>query len=157
MAQLIDMARTVPIDGRSAVEDDEIRQQIAQFAIEVTAKKYNGLRALSKRLKGQQPGAESSIGKLISTDLSQRMTKFASRLLGGYAMIERKSPFAPDGDWMRRILTRRDADDRGRNLGGAEEHDRRAHPATAERLIARERDRPAAEPFAVTAIERKRV
>ena len=32
------------------------------------------------------------------------MTKFATRLLGGYAMIERKSRFAPDGDWMRRIL-----------------------------------------------------
>ena len=42
-----------------------------------TAKKYNGLRALTKRLKGQQPGAEASIGKLISTELSQRMTKFA--------------------------------------------------------------------------------
>jgi alkylation response protein AidB-like acyl-CoA dehydrogenase len=102
--QLVEMARTVALDGRSAADDDEIRQQIAQFAIEVTAKKYNGLRALSKRLKGQQPGAESSIGKLISTDLSQRMTKFAARLIGGYATIERKSPFAADGDWMRRIL-----------------------------------------------------
>ena len=104
LAQLVEMAKTIPVDGRSAVEDDEIRQQIAQFAIEVAAKKYNGLRALTKRLKGQQPGAESSIGKLISTELSQRMTKFATRLLGGYAMIERKSLFAPDGDWMRRIL-----------------------------------------------------
>jgi alkylation response protein AidB-like acyl-CoA dehydrogenase len=104
LAQLVEMAQTIPLGGHSAAHDDEIRQQIAQFAIEVTAKKYNGLRALSKRLKGQQPGAESSIGKLISTDLSQRMTKFATRLLGGYAMIERKSPFAPDGDWMRRIL-----------------------------------------------------
>ncbi len=104
LAQLVEMAQTIPLGGHSAAADDEIRQQIAQFAIEVTAKKYNGLRALSKRLKGQQPGAESSIGKLISTDLSQRMTKFATRLLGGYAMIERKSPFAPEGDWMRRIL-----------------------------------------------------
>ena len=104
LAQLVEMAQTIPLGGHSAAHDDEIRQQIAQFAIEGTAKKYNGLRALSKRLKGQQPGAESSIGKLISTDLSQRMTKFATRLLGGYAMIERKSPFAPDGDWMRRIL-----------------------------------------------------
>jgi alkylation response protein AidB-like acyl-CoA dehydrogenase len=104
LAQLVEMAQSIPLAGRSAAADDDIRQQIAQFAIEVTAKKYNGLRALSKRLKGQQPGAESSIGKLISTDLSQRMTKFATRLLGGYAMIERKSLFAPDGDWMRRIL-----------------------------------------------------
>ena len=104
LAQLVEMAQAVSLGPNRAAEDDEIRQQIAQFAIEVTAKKYNGLRALSKRLKGLQPGAESSIGKLISTDLSQRMTKFATRLLGGYAMIERKSPFAPDGDWMRRIL-----------------------------------------------------
>ena len=98
------------------------------------AKKYNGLRSLTKRLKGLQPGAESSIGKLVSTDLSQRMTKFATRLLGGYAMLERQSPFAPDGDWMRRILASEIDDDRGRHLGGAEEHDRRAHPAIAEGL-----------------------
>ena len=106
LAQLAELARTIPLNGGAvAAEDDEIRQAIAQFAIEVAAKKYNGLRALTKRLKGQQPGAESSIGKLVSTELSQRMTKFAMRLLGGYATLERKSAFAPDGDWMRRILS----------------------------------------------------
>jgi alkylation response protein AidB-like acyl-CoA dehydrogenase len=104
LVQLIELAKWVPLNGRAAAEDDDIRQQIAQFAIEVKAKKYNGLRALTKRLKGQQPGAESSSGKLASTELSQRMTKFAARLLGVYATLERRSPFAPDGDWMRRIL-----------------------------------------------------
>src|SRR5580700_6723426 len=104
LSQLVELARSMPQLGGSAAEDDEIRQQIAQFAIEVAAKKYNGLRSLTKRLKGQPPGAEASISKMISTDLSQRMTKFVTRLLGGYAMIERKSSFAPDGDWMRRIL-----------------------------------------------------
>ena len=83
LAQLTELARTTPLNGGDAgAMDDEIRQQIAQFAIEVAAKKYNGLRALTKRLKGQQPGAEASIGKLVSTELSQRMTKFAMRLLG---------------------------------------------------------------------------
>src|SRR5271163_1457434 len=66
LAQLIEMAKTIPVDGRSAADDDDIRQQIAQFAIEVAAKKYNGLRSLTKRLKGQQPGAEATIGKLVS-------------------------------------------------------------------------------------------
>jgi alkylation response protein AidB-like acyl-CoA dehydrogenase len=47
---------------------------------------------------------ESSIGKLVSTELSQRMTKFATRLLGSYATLERHSAFAPAGDWMRRML-----------------------------------------------------
>jgi alkylation response protein AidB-like acyl-CoA dehydrogenase len=104
LAQLIEMAKAIPSNGETAADEDEIRQQLAQFAIEVTAKKYNGLRSLTKRLKGQQPGAESSIGKLLSTELSQRMTKFAARILGNYTMLERRSLFAPDGDWMRRIL-----------------------------------------------------
>src|ERR1035437_1175477 len=101
---LVQVAKAVQINGRPAIEDNDIRQQIAQFAIETTAKKYNGLRSLSKRLKGQQPGPEASISKLLSTDLGQRMTKFITRLLGEYALIEGHTPFAPEGDWMRRIL-----------------------------------------------------
>jgi len=104
LSQLVELAKAIPLNDSPAADDDEIRQSIAQFACEVTAKKYSGLRALTKRLKGQQPGAESSIGKLVSTDLSQRMTKFASRVLGTYATLERHSMFAPDGDWMRRQL-----------------------------------------------------
>ncbi|MGH8679229.1 MAG: acyl-CoA dehydrogenase family protein [Burkholderiales bacterium] len=104
LQELIGTARRVKLNGHTAIDEDDIRQQLAQFTIEVNAKKYNGLRSLSKRLKGQQPGAEASISKLVSTDLQQRMVKFASRLLGGYAMIERRSPLAPNGDWMRRIL-----------------------------------------------------
>ena len=48
--------------------------------------------------------AEASISKMVSTELSQRMVKYATRLLGEYALLERRSPFAPDGDWLRRIL-----------------------------------------------------
>ncbi|MGC1341978.1 MAG: acyl-CoA dehydrogenase family protein [Candidatus Binataceae bacterium] len=101
---LVDLAKRVQIGGRPAIEEDDIRQQLAQFAIEVAAKKYNGLRSLSRRLKGLQPGSEASISKLVSTDLGQRMVKFATRLLGEYAMLESHTPFAPRGDWMKRIL-----------------------------------------------------
>jgi alkylation response protein AidB-like acyl-CoA dehydrogenase len=104
LAQLVEMARGAIIGGRSAAEDHEMRQQLAQFAIEVAAKKYNGLRSLTRRLKGQLPGPESSIGKLVSTELTQRMVKFSVRLLGEFALLERRSPFAPEGDWLRRIL-----------------------------------------------------
>jgi alkylation response protein AidB-like acyl-CoA dehydrogenase len=101
---LVEIAKRAQINGRPAIEEDDIRQQLAQFAIEVAAKKYNGLRSLSRRLKGLQPGSEASISKLVSTDLGQRMVKFTSRLLGEYAMLESHTPFAPRGDWMKRIL-----------------------------------------------------
>ncbi len=104
LAQLVEMARHARINGRPAIEDNDIRQQLAQFAIEVASKKYNGLRTLSRRLKGLLPGPEASISKLNSTELGQRMIKFSTRLMGPYALLERRSPFAPDGDWMKRIL-----------------------------------------------------
>ncbi len=104
LAQIVELAKSVRVNGHAASEDPEIRQQIAQFAIETAAKKYNGLRSLTKRLKGQLPGPEASISKMISTELMQRMVKFSERLLGQYSLLERRTPFAPEGDWLRRIL-----------------------------------------------------
>ncbi len=104
LTALVDMAKHSKVNGHRAAEEPEIRQQIAQFAIETAAKKYNGFRSLTRRLKGQLPGPEASIGKLVSTDLTQRMVKFTTRLMGPYAYLERHSTFAPDGDWMKRIL-----------------------------------------------------
>src|SRR5271156_4247060 len=104
LAHIVDLAKKNKVNGKPAIEDPAIRQQIAQFACEVAAKKYSGMRSLTKRLKGLPPGAEASISKMVSTELSQRMVKYSTRLLGEYALLERKSPFAPDGDWLRRIL-----------------------------------------------------
>ncbi|HYB91275.1 MAG TPA: acyl-CoA dehydrogenase family protein [Candidatus Binataceae bacterium] len=104
LGALVELARRSNIGGRPAIEDDSIRQQLAQFAIEAAAKKYNGLRALTRRLQGLLPGPEASISKLNTTDLGQRMVKYSARLLGEYATLDRESPFAPEGDWMKRIL-----------------------------------------------------
>ena len=104
LTYIVDLAKHCKVNGRPAHEDPSIRQQIAQFACEVAAKKYGGMRSLTKRLKGQPPGAEASISKMVSTELSQRMVKYSTRLLGEYALLERHSPLAPEGDWLRRIL-----------------------------------------------------
>jgi len=104
LSQLVEVAKAARINGNRAIDDPEIRQQLAQFAIETQSKKYSSLRSLTKRLKGLPPGPEASVSKLVSTELTQKMIKFSERLLGQYALLERRSPFAPDGDWLRRIL-----------------------------------------------------
>jgi len=104
LAELVQLAKAVDYQGRPAIEHAAIRQQLAQFAIEAAAKKYNGMRSLSSRLKGLQPGPEASISKLVSTELTQRMVKFATHLLGQYALIEPRSALAPSGAWLTRIL-----------------------------------------------------
>jgi alkylation response protein AidB-like acyl-CoA dehydrogenase len=102
---LIELARRVDRDGQPLSKDSYVRQQIAQFAIEVQARKLNGLRSLTKRLKGAPPGPEGSIGKLAATELTQRMAKFAIELAGLQALVEKDSPFALDhGRWLQAIL-----------------------------------------------------
>jgi len=102
---LIALARSLKQNGRPAAENPYVRQQIAQFAIEVQARKLNGLRSLTKRLKGAAPGPEGSIGKLSATELTKRMAKFAVELAGPRALVEKDSPGALDhGRWLQSIL-----------------------------------------------------
>ncbi len=102
---LIAMARSLKRNGRPASEDPYVRQQLAQFAIEVQARKLNGLRSLTKRLKGEPPGPEGSIGKLSATELTKRMVKFATELAGPWALVEKDSPGSLDrGRWLQSVL-----------------------------------------------------
>ena len=102
---LIDLARRIEHDGKPASKDPYVRQQLAQFAIEAQARKLNGLRSLTKRLKGAPPGPEGSIGKLAATELAKRMARFAVELAGPQALVADGSPMALDrGRWLETIL-----------------------------------------------------
>ena len=103
---LIELARTVRRNGRPASEDGYVRQRIAQFAIEVRARKLTGLRTLTKRLRGETPGPEGSIGKLAATELAQRMARFAVELGGMRTLLDASSPFAVDAArWRQAVLS----------------------------------------------------
>ena len=102
---LIDLARRLERDGKPASKDPYVRQQLAQFAIEAQARKLNGLRGLTKRLKGAPPGPEGSIGKLVGSELFKKIARFAVELAGPQALVESGSPLALDGGrWLEAIL-----------------------------------------------------
>jgi alkylation response protein AidB-like acyl-CoA dehydrogenase len=106
--ELIDLARMVPHNGGTAWESSSVRQRISGFACEAAALKYTGYRQLTRRLKGLPPGPEGSLLKLCTSELNLRMNKFAMELLGPYAQMEFKSPFALDhGKWSYRMLASR--------------------------------------------------
>jgi alkylation response protein AidB-like acyl-CoA dehydrogenase len=106
--RLIELAQGVMVDGRPAWEHEWVRQRLVQFQIECEALKYTGLRALTRQLKKLPPGPEQSILKLVGSELTIRMVKFASELMGNYTMIDLPSEPVPDAPrWLNLILNAR--------------------------------------------------
>ncbi len=106
--ELMELAKSVRVNGHSAWDDSSVRQRIAGFMCEANALKYTGYRQLTRRLKGLPPGPEGSVLKLGTSELNLRMNKFAMELLGPYAPLEFKAPHAVDrGKWSYRMLASR--------------------------------------------------
>lgn len=105
LQQLIALTRHIELDGRPASVDPAVRQKLAQFSIECKAIRYNVLRHLTRRLKGNPPGPEGSIGKLAGSEVGLKMAAFATELLGAHAPLLVDSPHALEqGKWARVAL-----------------------------------------------------
>ena len=108
LPQLHEVARRIELNGRPAIEDEAVRQQLAQFSIEAEAVKYNELRRLTRQLHGQPPGPEGSFSKILASELNMRVVDFAMELLWPYAVLAKGSPFAVDqARWSYRMLSAR--------------------------------------------------
>jgi alkylation response protein AidB-like acyl-CoA dehydrogenase len=78
----IEMARAA-----GKLDDPLVRQDIAKFHTRVEIMRYRGMQALTRFLNGQQPGPESSIGKLFWSHYHQEITESAMSTLGAEAMV----------------------------------------------------------------------
>jgi alkylation response protein AidB-like acyl-CoA dehydrogenase len=106
--RLADLAKTFPIGGWPAWEHEWVRDTLAGFLVESEALKYTRLRMLTRRLKGLPPGPEGSVLKLAGSELGIRIARFASAMLGNYALLAEPAGAVPDAPrWLSRILSSR--------------------------------------------------
>lgn len=68
-------------------DDPYVRQDIARFHTKVEIMRYRGMQALTRYIAGQQPGPESSIGKLFWSEYHKEITESAMNVLGAEAMV----------------------------------------------------------------------
>jgi alkylation response protein AidB-like acyl-CoA dehydrogenase len=80
MQRIRDMARA---EGMS---DENFVVKLACAGIEIEALESVELRVMSKLSHGQAPGAESSMLKMVATELSQRLTELALEATGFHAL-----------------------------------------------------------------------
>ena len=79
------LAKESCLNGKPALEDDEIRRKIARFDTQVAAIRLNSMRNLSRQLRGEQPGSETSVNKLLRGYLETPLYDTAMGLLGNAA------------------------------------------------------------------------
>jgi alkylation response protein AidB-like acyl-CoA dehydrogenase len=91
---LVRLARELRVDGRPLIEDASVREKLARFAVEVEALRHLSLRASAAGLRGQEPGPEVSISKLLTSELDQAMADFGMDLAGPYAALVQGSEHA---------------------------------------------------------------
>jgi acyl-CoA dehydrogenase len=89
--ELFEFCLSAEIDGQPAVDDASVRSRLAQFAVKQSGLKYTGMRAITALSKGQTPGPENSIGKLVAGATMQELAMFALDIQGQSGAIQDES------------------------------------------------------------------
>lgn len=106
--EIVDLARQTLRDGHPATADPTLRQQLAQFYVDLQMMRFTAYRTFSKILKGGDPGPVGSISKLAWSELNQRMMEFVMALEGPASQLTRGSDHAVQGGrWQYHFLRSR--------------------------------------------------
>jgi alkylation response protein AidB-like acyl-CoA dehydrogenase len=103
VGDLLKLARSIERNGRPAIEDSAVREQIARFYTRIKGVKMTGNRTLSALSQGKTPGPEASLGKLVGARVAQEMASFAMELEGTAGALDGRSA-AQNGEWQARYL-----------------------------------------------------
>ncbi len=80
-ADLLRLAQSIDLEGGPAIEDSAVRGRIADWFVESEGLRLIRARTLTALAKGQTPGPESSIGKVVSAPKLQEISSYGADLL----------------------------------------------------------------------------
>ncbi|MED6341961.1 MAG: acyl-CoA dehydrogenase family protein [Pseudomonadota bacterium] len=105
LENLKELVKTTTKQGKPAHLDPGVRRTVARFEMKIAAMKYNGLRYLTKQIKGEPLTSETSVNKLHRASLEIEMDDFAVELTGQAGLQLRGGEEAVDGGtWSKSAL-----------------------------------------------------
>jgi len=88
--EFFDFASSVKMaDGTPAIDDKAVRENLATWAARANGLKYTAYRAISSLSRGERPGPENSIGKLVAAPMMQDIAMYALELQGQMGAVAR--------------------------------------------------------------------
>lgn len=79
--QIMKLAQRLNIDDKPAIEDKQVRANLANWYVRQAGLKFTGYRSMTALSRGEVPGPENSIGKLVGAPLTQDLASFAIDLM----------------------------------------------------------------------------
>jgi len=105
---LVQLARNSTKNGKPALEDPRVRQELARHYVDLQGFRYVCFRVFSTIINGGTPGPEGSLLKLLWSELNQRMQETAMSLEGMRSQLTADSAGAiENGRWQVSFLRSR--------------------------------------------------
>jgi alkylation response protein AidB-like acyl-CoA dehydrogenase len=87
-ARFIELAREQTIDGAPALSHGAFREKIAEWYVRTEGLKHTRMRSLTALSRGETPGPENSIGKVVSALQALEVADQAIDMLDAYGIID---------------------------------------------------------------------
>jgi len=115
--EMFDFCNNLMLEDGLAIEDKNVRSKLAGWAVKASGLKYTSYRSISALSRGERPGPENSIGKLVAGTMLQDIATFAMDLQGAAGALTDADSVAVGGQFQS-ILLRAPSD---RIAGGTDE------------------------------------
>src|SRR3981081_197414 len=85
--ELFEFCSNLVLDDGLAIDDRSVRSKLANWAVRASGLKYTSFRAVPALSKGERPGPENSIGKLVAGAMIQDVATYALDLQGAAGVL----------------------------------------------------------------------
>jgi alkylation response protein AidB-like acyl-CoA dehydrogenase len=103
--RLVQLARSMTVDGRPAIQDPLIRDELGRLQGMVAAHKANAVQQLYHAVRGEDgPSAIGPINKLYNSTIVERIAFCAQNIIGAKAMAEPVEGAPGAGRWVKQYM-----------------------------------------------------
>ena len=85
--ELFEFCSNLMLEDGLAIDDRSVRSRLANWAVKASGLKYTSFRAISALSRGERPGPENSIGKLVAGSMIQDVAAYALDLQGAAGVL----------------------------------------------------------------------
>src|SRR6202140_5295191 len=104
-SELFEFCNNLMTEDGPVIDDRATRSKLANWAVKNSGLKYTSYRAISALSKGERPGPENSIGKLVAGSMLQDIAMYAMDLQGAAGMLNDPESAEPAGQFQAMMMS----------------------------------------------------